>query len=150
MFLFKIEFNNYLQIIAFQRENRTDQQQVDTYPVYVDENLKRTYSMYDKSEDIVGNVARIYNNDDSQYNGVVFATSRGIPCFFAIPETIKGLHKTPTDRGVSTMTLQEDEFQKELYHQGELHKIHEKLRDKNINDSTMNIIRRMILPNRNL
>ena len=154
MFLFDLgDNNNYIQIVGYQRDHRVDQKQVHSCPVHVDKSLRAPFNLDNKSEDIMGNFARIYKNK-GQYNGVLFTTSPGLPCIFAIPETVKGLHKTPTDRGVSTMTLQEDEYQKELYHKGELHKIHEKLqqhhRDKNINDSTMNIIRRMILPNRNL
>ena len=153
-FLFDVEYDNYLQIVAYQRDNRADQKQVHSCPVHVDKTLRAPFNLDNKSEDIMGNFARIYKNK-GQYNGVLFTTSPGLPCIFAIPETdFKGLQKTATDRGCSTMTLQEDEFQKELYHKGELHKIHEKLqqhhRDKNINDSTMQIIRRMILPNRNL
>jgi len=152
MFLFDIPDGNYIEVVAYQRDPSVPLQQVTVrlgyFRGYLDETLQ-----INKSNRIEGNVALIYKNDN--YNEVIFSRHNKIPCIFCVPnanfkhpDLVRG--KRPAQSGYSTMTLAEDENQKELYHKEKMRELHQEFKkyyaEKQIPTDVMQIILKLILP----
>jgi len=150
MFLFDIPYGSYIEVVAYQRDLSAPQAvgRLGHFTGYLDETFQ-----INKSNRIEGNVARIYKNN--YYNEVIFSRHNKIPCIFCVPnanfkhpDLVRG--KRPAQSGYSTMTLAEDENQKELYHKEKMRELHEEFKkyyaEKQIPKDAMQIILKLILP----
>jgi len=114
MFLFDIPDENYIKIVAYERDLSLPPRTVTVSSMYLDRHLHGTFITNNKSNRIKGNVARIYKNE--KYNAVLFSRHNKLPCIFCVPDVdftrpdlVRG--KRLARDGYSTMTLSEDENQ---------------------------------------
>jgi len=152
MFLFDIPYGNYIEVVAYQRDPSLPLQQVTARLGHFTGYLDETFQI-NKSNRIEGNVARIYKNN--YYNKVIFSRHNKIPCIFCVPnvnfkhpDLVRG--KRPAQSGYSTMTLAEDENQKELYHKEKMREMHEVLKKYWVEDKiprdAWRLIQDLVLP----
>jgi len=150
MFLFDIPYGSYIEVVAYQRDLSAPQAvgRLGHFTGYLDETFQ-----INKSNLIEGNVARIYKNN--YYNEVIFSRHNKIPCIFCVPnanfkhpDLVRG--KRPAQSGYSTMTLAEDENQKELYHKKKMCEMHEVLKKYWVEDKiphdAWRLIQALVLP----
>jgi len=148
MFLFDIPDGNYIDVVAYQRDIDLPHSNVKTSSMFVTLDGGESFSQNLVGPHVRTNNARIYKNEE--YNAVVFSTHRGIPCIFAVPHVdfknpVLEFEKRPATCGYSTMTLEEDEYEKELYHMKKMHELYTQVKNHflagNIPENVMRIIR---------
>ena len=153
MFLFDILDGNYIEVSAYQRDPSVPVQGVTVSSGSFEGYINETFETNNKSNHIKGSVARIYKNE--KYNAVIFSRHNKIPCIFCVPNVnfkhpvlVRG--KRPAQSGYSTMTLAEDENQKELYHKEKMRELHQEFKkyyaEKQIPQDVMQIILKLIIP----
>jgi hypothetical protein len=151
MFLFDIPDGNYIEVLAYERDSDLPEVKVTTSSMFTTLDGHGHFSQTCMSPHVLNNLPRIYKNEE--YNAIVFSTHRGMPCIFAVPQVdfndpVLALEKRPANGGYSTMTLAEDENEKELYHRKKMDELYSQVKEHflagRIPEDAMRIIRPMM------